>query len=194
MDPLASAASPFPELSTPRLLLREIALGDAEFWMRNFSDPDVVELTAYEPPQDLEAARGEITQFCLRPFQERTGMRWGIALRGTRELIGTLGYHQWIREGAHRARMGYDLLPEHRRKGIMTEAMGAALEYGFGVMGLHRVEVLIDPANTPSIRLAEGLGFRREGVLRENTYFRGRFIDDTVYSLLAPEWRAQAKR
>jgi ribosomal-protein-alanine N-acetyltransferase len=128
----------------------------------------------------------------MRPFQEHTGIRWGIALRGSRDLIGTLGYHQWVREGAHRARMGYDLLPEHRRKGIMTEAMRAALGHGFVAMGLHRVEALVDPVNTASIRLVERLGFHRDGTLRENTYFRGRFIDDVVFSLLAPEWRAQA--
>jgi len=186
----ASSPSVFPTLQTERLVLREITLDDAEFWMRNFSDPEVVELTAWEPPRDLEAAKGEITQFCTRPLQEATGIRWGIALRGRPDLIGTLGYHQWIREGAHRARMGYDLLREHRRRGIMTEAMRAALTYGFTTMGLHRVEVLTDPVNTASIRLVEGLGFHREGMLRENTYFRGRFIDDVIFSLLRQEWPA----
>lgn len=194
VPPPAPPPPSFPVLETERLVLREITLDDAEFWMRNFSDPDVVELTAYEPPADLETARSEIAQFCIRPFVERTGIRWGVTFRGSHDLIGTLGYHQWVREGAHRARMGYELLREHRRKGIMTEAMRAAVAYGFDRMGLHRIEVLIDPVNAPSIRLVEGLGFHRDGTLRENTYFRGRFIDDAVFSLLAPEWGAQAKR
>jgi ribosomal-protein-alanine N-acetyltransferase len=68
--------------------------------------------------------------------------------------------------------------------------MSAILGYGFETMKLNRVEALIDPINVASIRLVEGLGFRREGVLRENTHFRGRFIDDAVYALLAREWRA----
>lgn len=189
----APLAPRFPVLDTKRLLLREITLDDAEFWMRNFSDPDVVELTAYEPPRDLEAAKSEILQFCIRPFRESTGIRWGIALRGNPDLMGTLGYHQWVREGAHRARMGYDLLREHRRKGIMTEAVRAALGYGFTTMGLHRVEALTDPANAASLRLVERLGFHRDGTLRENTFFRGRFIDDVVFSLLRQEWAAAAQ-
>lgn len=188
----APASAPFPTLQTERLVLREITLDDAEFWVRNFSDPEVVELTAWEPPRDLDAAKDEITQYCIRPFREATGIRWGIALRGGPDLIGTLGYHQWVREGAHRARMGYDLLREHRRRGIMTEAMRAVLAYGFTAMGLHRVEVLTDPVNTASIRLAERLGFHRDGTLRENTYFRGRFIDDVVFSLLRQEWSVAA--
>ena len=184
------ARPPFPTLTTERLVLREITIDDAEFWLRNFSDPDVVELTAFEPPANLEAAKAEILRFAVHPFEEGTGIRWGISLRGSRDLVGTLGYHQWVREGANRARMGYDLLRAHRGRGLMTEAMQSALGYGFDAMQLNRVEVLIDPVNLPSIRLAERLGFRREGVLRENTYFRGRFIDDAVYALLAKEWRA----
>ncbi len=163
---------------------------DAPFWLRNFADPDVVAFTAYEPPADLEAAKAEIAQYATRPFEQGTGIRWGMALRPAGELIGTLGYHQWVRDGADRARLGYDLLREHRGRGLMTEALRAVVAHGFGTMGLRRIEVLIDPVNGASIRLVERLGFRREGVLRENTFFRGRFIDDAIYALLASDWQA----
>ncbi len=186
----ASERQVFPVLETDRLVLREITVDDAAFWLRNFSDPDVVELTSFEPPADLEAAKAELVRYAVRPFEAGTGIRWGVALRPSHELVGTLGYHAWVREGGNRARAGYDLLREHRGRGIMTEAMRAILAYGFGTMALNRVEVLIDPKNAPSIRLVERLGFRREGIFRENTYFRGRFIDDAVYALLANEWRA----
>lgn len=190
VSPSAPARPRFPVLETERLVLREITLDDAGFWLRNFSDPSVVERTAFEPPADLAAAKAELIQYAVRPFERGTGIRWGIALRPSNELVGTLGYHEWMREGAHRARAGYDLLPEYRRRGIMTEAMRAILVYGFETMTLNRVEALIDPSNAASIRLVEKLGFRREGILRGNTYFRGRFIDDAVYALLAREWRA----
>ncbi len=191
---MVSTATPprarFPLLETERLVLREITLDDAAFWLRNFSDPDVVDLTAFEPPADLAAAKEEILQYAIRLFEQGHGFRWGITVRPSPELVGTLGYHMWVREGGNRARVGYELLREHRRRGIMTEALRAILAYGFETMGLNRVEVLTDPKNTASIGLLENLGFRREGVLRENTHFRGRFVDDAVYSLLASEWRA----
>lgn len=180
----------FPVLLTDRLVLREITADDAAFWLRNFSDPDVVECTAYEPPADLAAAKGEIEQYCTRVFEEETGIRWGISLKGRAELIGTLGYHGWVQGRDRRARMGYDLLPEHRRQGIMTEAMSVALAYGFKTMTLNRVEALVDPRNVPSIRLMERLGFQRDAYLRQSTAFRDRFYDDVVFSLLAREWRA----
>jgi ribosomal-protein-alanine N-acetyltransferase len=90
--------------------------------------------------------------------------------------------------------MGYDLAAPHRRQGIMTEAMEAAIDYGFGSMGLNRIEALVDPGNTASIRLLLRLGFSQEGVLREYTHFRGKFVDDVCFSLLRREWRARGQR
>ncbi len=191
MDPdRAPVPRRFPLLLTDRLTLREITEDDAGFWVRNFSDPDVVEFTAYDPPADVEAARREIEQYCTRIFQEGTGIRWGISLKGRAELIGTVGYHGWVQGRDRRARMGYDMLPEHRRQGVMTEAMSIALAYGFKTMTLNRVEVLVDPRNLPSVRLVERLGFQRDAYLRQSTRFRDRFYDDVVFSLLARDWRA----
>ncbi|HEY7588854.1 MAG TPA: GNAT family protein [Thermoplasmata archaeon] len=181
----------FPSLETERLLLRGITLEDAPFWFEHFSDPEIVELTAYEAPRDLPAAREEVLQFCVRPFEEGRGLRWGILMKSQPGLIGTLGYHQWAHEG-RRARVGYDLRKAFRRQGIMTEALSAVLGYGFGAMGLNRVEACTDPRNTASIHLLDKIGFHLDGVLRENTLFRGRFLDDLCFSLLAREWESRA--
>jgi len=177
----------FPQLETKRLVLRRMTLEDAEFYLRHFSDPTIVELTAFEAPKDLDAAIEELLEYCIRIFDEGRGIRWGLALRGRPELIGTCGYHAWSREN-FRARIGYDLAADHRRKGIMTEALVAMIGYGFEEMGLHRIEALTDPKNTGSIALLRKIGFRQEGVLREDTFFRGRFVDDVCFSLLKPEW------
>ncbi len=183
-------ATAFPALSTERLVLREITPDDAAFWLRNFSDPEVVRFTAFEPPADLEAAKAEIEQYCARVYREQRGIRWGIALKDYTELIGTLGYHNWVREGDRRAQMGYDLLPEHRGRGIMREAMEIVLAYGFKTMTLNRAEALVDSRNVASVRLLEHLGFHRDAYFRQNTRFRGGYSDDVVFSLLAREWLA----
>jgi ribosomal-protein-alanine N-acetyltransferase len=169
-----------------------MTLDDAEFWLRHFSEPGIVDLTAFEAPNGIEGAREELQTYAIRLFEENKGIRWGIALKDRAELIGTLGYHQWVKGGGYHARIGYDLAPPFRQKGIMTEAMRAVLGYGFEMMGLNRVEALVDSRNVASVALLGKLGFHLDGVLRENTYFRGRFIDDAVYSLLAREWRVRA--
>jgi [ribosomal protein S5]-alanine N-acetyltransferase len=179
----------FPELETKRLVLRRMTLADAEFYLRHFSDPDIVELTAFDAPENIDKARQELLEFCIRPFEENKGIRWGIALKGETELAGTIGYHQWVRAGGYHARVGYDLASACRRRGIMTDALMVVLRYGFETMRLNRVEACTDSRNVASIRLLGKLGFHQDGVLRESTYFHGRFIDEVVFSLLASEWR-----
>lgn len=178
----------FPELETERLLLRSMTLADAAFYLKHFSDPEIVKLTAFDPPKGIEGATRELMEFCIRPFEENKGIRWGIVLKGHPGLIGTVGYIQWVKAGSYRARIGYDLAAAYRRQGIMTEALSEVLRYAFETMGLNRVEALVDTRDIASIRLLQKLGFHQDGVLRENTYFHGRFIDDTCFSLLAREW------
>ena len=179
----------FPELETKRLVLRRMTPADAEFYLKHFSDPDIVELTAFDAPETLEKATQELLAFCIKPFEENKGIRWGIVLKDETELIGTIGYHQWLKTGGYHARVGYDLTAAHRRRGIMTEALETVLRYGFEMMRLNKVEACTDTRNVASIRLLQKLGFHQDGVLRENTYFHGRFIDEAVFSLLASEWR-----
>ena len=183
----------FPVLETKHLVLRRMTPADAEFYLRHFSDPDIVELTAFDAPPNVEKATQELIEFCIKPFEENKGIRWGIVLKGETELVGTIGYHQWVKAGGYHARVGYDLAAAHRRRGIMTEALGVVLRYGFEMMRLNKVEACTDARNVASIRLLEKLGFHQDGVLRENTYFHGRFIDEAVFSLLAGEWRRNSR-
>jgi ribosomal-protein-alanine N-acetyltransferase len=178
----------FPVLETKRLVLRRMTMDDDEFFLRNFSDPVTVDLTGWEPPKNIESAREELREHCIDNFTNSTGIRWGVTIKGNHDLIGTLGIYKWDKVN-HHAEMGYDLLPEHRNKGIMTEAMTAVLDYVFGTMRLNRVCALIDPRNSASRNLLLRLGFSKEGEFRESTYFRGKYLTDVVYALLSNEWK-----
>ena len=89
----------FPRLETNRLVLRQMTLDDTEFWLRHFSDPEMVERTAFDAPKGIDGAREELLTYAIRLFQENKGIRWGITLKGDPHLIGTLGYHRWVKEG-----------------------------------------------------------------------------------------------
>jgi ribosomal-protein-alanine N-acetyltransferase len=66
----------------------------------------------------------------------------------------------------------------------MTEALGAVLSYGFDTMGLHRVYV----RNAPSRALLRKLGFREEGILRQNTRHDGIWEDTALMAILKSDW------
>ena len=46
----------FPEFKTEHLVLRRMTPADAGFYLRHFSDPDIVELTAFDAPETIEKA------------------------------------------------------------------------------------------------------------------------------------------
>lgn len=177
----------FPQLKTDRLILREMTLGDAEFYFRHFNNDKVVEGSCFPGPKTLDAAKEELELYCIRPFKENRGIRWGIVRKNSNELIGTCGYYDWNKT-SRRAEIGYDLDPAHWGQGIMTEALQAVLEYGFEKMGLNRIQAIIDSKNTRSVKLVRRLGFKKEGVLRQRSYFNGQFRDDVCFSLLKEEW------
>lgn len=181
-----SQAAVFENLETERLLLRRFTLQDAEFVLRHFGDPEVTKyLLDAAPLATIEQAHALIDQY-LSPTAS-TFNRWVLVHKADQAVIGTCGFHKW-NQRSFRAEIGYDLNPQYQGHGLMTEALHAALQHGFDVLKLHRIEAFIYVENMPSLRLAERLGFRQEGVLRDYFYLNGNFHDHALWSLLRSEW------
>ena len=70
----------------------------------------------------------------------------------------------------------------------MTRAVRCMLDVAFGAAGLHRVVIRCAVENVRSRRVAERLGFRVEGLLREAQWVGGRFLDQHLYALLRREF------
>jgi ribosomal-protein-alanine N-acetyltransferase len=192
--PVKAKSRRFPKLVTARLVLRAITVEDAPWYFEHFNTREIVEGQDHPGPRDLNEARAELKLYFMDNFRRRTGIRWGITLRGADKLIGSAGFYKWIQPEGFQAEMGYDLNPAFWGKGIMTEALSAIIEYGFDQMGLHRIEVLISHHNKRSQKLMRRLGFKREGVLRDHYFVEGRFSDDVIFSLLKKEWEAARQR
>ena len=73
----------------------------------------------------------------------------------------------------------------------MAEVLPAILAYGHTAAGLHRIEALVTPGNTPSAALLGRFGFNREGTLRDYGFWKGRFWDQWLYARIADEFRAR---
>ena len=181
----------FPELRTERLRLREMTLDDLDWYIEHFSLPEIVKGTAYPGPESRGAARKEFQTYILDIWNQNTGLRWGIEIEGEAGLLGSAGLFKWEADPHRRAELGYDLNPAYWGKGIMTEALEAVIEYGFDVMDLNRITLLALAYNERSCRLARKLGFVEEGVMRENTFVDGRFVDDVLFALLRSDWRGR---
>ena len=84
--------------------------------------------------------------------------------------------------------VGYWCAAEARGRGVVTRALRLLSRYGFEELGLQRLELITDPDNHASQRVAEKAGYRREGVLRSHLdHPDGRRRDSVMFSLLPGE-------
>jgi RimJ/RimL family protein N-acetyltransferase len=112
-----------------------------------------------------------------------TAYWFAIADPESGEPIGEIGL-VGISWPNRRAGVSVLVLPGSRRAGVGREAIELLVGWAHGELGLHRIQLHTLPENTPMQRLAEAAGFMREGVLRDYTFERGRFVDNVVYARL----------
>ncbi|MNI42909.1 putative ribosomal N-acetyltransferase YdaF [compost metagenome] len=177
-----------PVLESKRLRLRRMERSDAETMFRYWSDPEVVRYMNMPPFASVEDSY-EMINLLNGLSESEDALRWGIELKENGVLIGSCGYNVWQLSGAYRGEIGYDLGRNYWGCGYMAEALQVMFSFGFGSMGLNRIEALIDPRNDNSRRLICKLGFVEEGLLREYQKTTSGFVDLMIYSLLQKEFQ-----
>lgn len=171
----------FPVLQGERVILRQVRGTDAPGIYRCFSDPDAMRYIG-TPLDDPECIKGIVEDYASG-HGNGTDLVWAIEERATGEFTGTAGFESFsFLDGS--AEAGFTLLKEYRGRGYMTQAMEAIIAFAFGELRLNRIEVRIHPENAPALRLAERLGFKLEGTLRQSVSFAGEFHDQMVLSII----------
>lgn len=112
-------------------------------------------------------------------------LEWVLLLDG--ELCGSIRLNQIDKE-SRKAGLGYFIGAQFQGRGIMTKAVGAACAFCFDTLDLNRIELRCASTNLASMRVAERLGFTREGVLRQAELLGDAFVDLYVYGLLREEY------
>jgi len=74
-------------------------------------------------------------------------------------------------------------------KGYGSEAIALALNYGFGMMNLHRIELDVLESNERATHVYKKLGFKVEGIKRHATYFNHKYHNFIIMSILEDEFR-----
>jgi [ribosomal protein S5]-alanine N-acetyltransferase len=177
----------FPTLQTERLILRQLTLEDTDFVYQHFQDPLVSQYLMDEPPVATTDEAQAIIRFFLDP-EGKTQNRWGVVRKTDQALIGTIGFHHWVKD-YFRAEIGYDLSPACWGQGYMSEALRVVLQNGFERMGLNRIDALVYPGNLRSAQLLRKFGFKQEGILRDYFCLDGIFYDHYLFALLRREWQ-----
>jgi ribosomal-protein-serine acetyltransferase len=102
------------------------------------------------------------------------------------KIAGSLGLHA-IDRGNLSTSIGYWLARRFRGQGLMTAACRRVLDYVFGELQLHRVEIHCASGNFKSRAIPLRLGFAEEGIRRQAAKLPHGYVDLVVYGMLAPE-------
>ncbi|HEU4471517.1 MAG TPA: GNAT family protein [Flavisolibacter sp.] len=174
----------FPQLFAGRFLLEEIGPEDQAFIFEGLSHPKVIPYYGVQYASFDET--GAQMEFYASLRRDGTGTWWKIVDQASGQKLGAVGYNNY--QPAHRrAEIGYWLLPAFWGKGIVTEVLPVLLHYLFEEIRVHRIEAMVETANSASAKLLQKLGFTLEGSLRDYEIKNGRYISLEVYSLLSHE-------
>ena len=77
----------------------------------------------------------------------------------------------------------------YKGKGVAKEASRLILAYGFEELGLNRIYLFTEADNIAAQKLFERVGFKREGILKQDVYSHGAFADRIAYGILKEEWK-----
>ncbi|UEG49164.1 GNAT family N-acetyltransferase [Ferruginibacter lapsinanis] len=135
--------------TTERLLLRPLLPDDAKGILHIRSN-DIVNRYIDRPKANtIEDAKEFLTR--IENLTNNKGCYyWAIFLKETQELIGTICYFNFDNE-RRMAEIGYELLPDHQRKGIMLEAISTVINFGFETLNLSVIYALVKPDNERSV-------------------------------------------
>lgn len=182
---LSLSFTPFPEIETDRLLLRQFTLADAPALQKLRSIEEVMQYINRPLTLTIQEAEQWI-QVVIDALVKNDGITWCICLKNDpAKHVGSIGFWR-IEKDNYRAELGYMLEPSLHGKGIMYEALQKVVEYGFKEMQLHSMEGQLDPRNAASAALLRKAGFVQEANFKENYFLRGQFADTAVYSKLTP--------
>ncbi len=150
-------------------------------------------LEPFEPARSGDfytlGAQQQQIQIGIEQWKQDEAYAFGIFLASD-ELVGRVALSNVVRGAWQNATLGYFVAEQQNGKGIATEAVRLALEFGFSDVRLHRVQAGIMPRNRASGRVLEKNGFRYEGESRRYLNINGVWEDHSIYALTVEEWPA----
>ena len=178
---------PDPPLEADEIHLRPFRLDDAGSIAAACRDPAIMRFTFMSDG---------LTEDEAVEWINRSNERWphghprfAIVRSDDDRLLGQVGINVNVRHVS--AEGHYWVNASDRGRGVASRALGLVADWSFA-KGIQRLFLVIHPENAASNRLAQRMGFTREGVLRSYEPIKGERPDLVSWSLLPSDprpWR-----
>lgn len=127
----------------------------------------------------------QFIQGALRQYAQNQGFVCVIVYNS--RIVGVAGFNtiHWSNKSAE---LGYWLCKDMVGRGLATRSCSTLVGYAFNDLGLNRVTMPIAVGNKRSRAVAERLGFKQEGVIRDAEWLYDHFVDHALYAKLKRDW------
>ncbi|WP_337019092.1 GNAT family protein [Oceanobacillus massiliensis] len=137
---------------------------------------------------ESKADADESLKLRIQGLAENCGYPMWFVIMYKGKIAGTIGFND-IEKTNGVGELGYWLGKDFQRKGIMSRAFKAVIDYGFLELGLNRIEAYIAAGNERSKALPKRFGFLEEGRIRQAEWLHDHYEDEIIYGLLAADWK-----
>lgn len=174
-------------IETDRLILRRYVIEDADAMYKNWAfDSEVTKFLTWQPHSSVDVSRSIIEDW-LKEYSDEKYYHWAIVLKdnGNEPIGGISVVH--MKEDISMVHIGYCLGRAWWRRGIMSEALKAVMDFMFDTVEVNRVEARHDPMNPNSGKVMQKCGMKYEGTLRSADRNNQGICDACYYALLRSE-------
>ena len=174
-----------PTIQLTHAVLRPWNAEDAPALVRHANNPSVASnlRDGFPYPYTLSDAKQ-----WLNMVRDKTGdVILAIEVMG--EAAGGIGLHGHKDVYRYNSEIGYWLSEKHWAKGIMSEAVGAMVNYAFARTRWLRLFACVFANNPASMRVLEKNGFMAEAIHRKAVMKEGVLMDEHLYALLKEQWK-----
>lgn len=170
-----------PLATGPRVAIRPFTPEDGpEFTARARESKDLHRPWLF-PPDTAEA----YADYAGRLIEDPARAGFLVCERETGAIAGFININNIVRGGFQCGALGYGAFAHAAGRGLMREGLDLVIGYAFGPLGLHRLEINVQPGNAASIALARGAGFRLEGFAPDMIFIDGAWRDHERWALTA---------
>lgn len=174
-------------LETQRLILHRFKDSDLESFFAYRNDPEVAKYQGWSVPYPRRKAKIFVQNMSVAVIPRSNWLQIAVELKSTQEMIGDVAFFI-TKDDDRQARLGYSLARAYWGNRYASEAVSRLLAYLFDELELHHVIAECDVENIASWKLLDKLGFRREAHLVENLFYKGAYVSEYHYAMLARDW------
>ncbi|MFG2342662.1 GNAT family N-acetyltransferase [Streptomyces phaeochromogenes] len=133
------------------------------------------------PPANAAA----YTSYARRLIEDPTKAGFLVCERDGGGIAGFININNIVEGAFQCGALGYGAFAHAAGRGLMGEGLDLVVRYAFGGLGLHRLEINVQPDNAASIALARRCGFRLEGFSPEFLFIDGGWRDHERWAITA---------